>query len=497
MQIPLRWRRHWKLVAGFVVAVAATVGFAGNERVTAITSSERGAAGATAEPAGLDLAGTLDVFDRDHVHEIAIEFAQADYRRMLNTFSSTGTKEFIDATVTIDGTRIENVGLRLKGNSTLRGLGGFGGGRGFGGGSDSSTADDPRTLPWLVELDTFVENRRYEGYETLAIRPAGNIGYSTALNEALATALIADVGEPAVRFSYASVTINGGEPVLRLVLEEPDSKLAEDTFANEGVLYKSLSSGRFEYRGETAIAYDDSFRQITRKKRQDLKPLINLLGWVTNASDEEFDADLAEHVDVGSFARYVALQNLLLNFDDMAGPGQNYYLWYDLEDERFRVVTWDLNFSLSGDTAQGPFDQGRFGGQGFGGGPRGGFGGNLPSAGGGGGVPPFGDGPPDGAQGGAPRGFGGPGAGPRGGNLLKERFLESGAFRDVYLGEYRKLYDRLYTSGHALRELEQLQDVLSASDTIDAATLDGEVNELRSTIRTRRTELASVLAKLD
>jgi hypothetical protein len=40
-------------------------------------------------------------------------------------------------------------------------------------------------------------------------------------------------------------------------------------------------------------------------------------------------------------------------------------------------------------------------------------------------------------------------------------------------------------------------DVLASSKAIDVATLDAEANELRGTIRSRRTELASVLGELD
>jgi spore coat protein CotH len=65
------------------------------------------------------------------------------------------------------------------------------------------------------------------------------------------------------------------------------------------------------------------------------------------------------------------------------------------------------------------------------------------------------------------------------------------------LAEYRKLYEQLYAGGRALRELERLQAVLASSKAIDVATLDAEANELRGTIRSRRTELASVLGELD
>ena len=76
---------------------------------------------------------------------------------------------------------------------------------------------------------------------------------------------------------------------------------------------------------------------------QDLQPIISFLKWMDGASDDEFAAHLADHVDVESFARYVATQNLLVHSDDMAGPGRNYYLWYDLGTKKLTVVSRDLN----------------------------------------------------------------------------------------------------------------------------------------------------------
>lgn len=84
-----------------------------------------------------------------------------------------------------------------------------------------------------------------------------------------------------------------------------------------------------------------------------------------------FDAHLADHVDVESLARYVALHNLLVDFDEIAGPGNNGFYWYDLTTGRFQVVSWDLNLAFSSSDA-GPFDAiGMFGGGGFGAPPGG------------------------------------------------------------------------------------------------------------------------------
>ena len=143
---------------------------------------------------------------------------------------------------------------------------------------------------------------------------------------------------------------------------------------------------------------------------------------MTDASDAEFDADLDKHVDVTSLARYVALHNLLLDGDDMSGPGQNSYLWYDLETERFTVVSWDVNLSLSGTVTQGPLDAGGLGGGGRGGGAAGGL----------------------------------------GGNPLKTRFLASAKFQQIYLQEYRKIYDELFVGGRALDALAKFEKFLTA-----------------------------------
>jgi spore coat protein CotH len=155
--------------------------------------------------------------------------------------------------------------------------------------------------------------------------------------------------------------VNDRPTVSRLLIEHPDQAYA-DGLAGDGVLYKSLARGQFADQGEDQTDYQDDFKQINRKGSHDLQPVIDLIRWVSNASDQEFAAGLADRVDVQSFARYVALQNLLLNFDDMAGPGRNYYLYYNLDSKKFTVVSWDLNLALSGDATQGPRDAGGFGG---------------------------------------------------------------------------------------------------------------------------------------
>ncbi|MGP9501990.1 CotH kinase family protein [Specibacter sp. AOP5-B1-6] len=70
-------------------------------------------------------------------------------------------------------------------------------------------------------------------------------------------------------------------------------------------------------------------------------------------------------MDADSFAKYTATQNLLANSDDMAGPGQNYYLSCDLTTKKISVISWDLNMALSGNATASPDESLSMGGVGY------------------------------------------------------------------------------------------------------------------------------------
>jgi spore coat protein CotH len=151
---------------------------------------------------------------------------------------------------------------------------------------------------------------------------AGTKESSAQLNEALAISLVDASGEPAQRYTYSGFTVNDRVSTPRLIVEYLDEGYAENL--GNGVLYKSLASGQFTYQGGDQTEYTDDFKQINNIGGTDLQPVISLIKWVEQSSAEEFANGLADRLDVESFARYIALQKIVMNFDDMAGPGKNY-----------------------------------------------------------------------------------------------------------------------------------------------------------------------------
>ncbi|KAB8169986.1 spore coat protein CotH [Streptomyces sp. 3MP-14] len=483
----MRLRRHWRVLAALGAAVLVLTLALGGLRIRPYVSSELVAA----ETVTQNIEGEGDLFDGGE-HSIEVTFNEDEYADMLRVFREEGEKQYIRADVVIDGTVVNDVALRLKGNSTLMGLrsdqaagGGADGGagedaapegRGGGIGGVALSDEEPEKLPWLISFDEFQSGRAYQGHTEIALRP-GTTTSATALNEALALALTAEDGQVTQDFAFASVAVNGGEAAPRLLLESPDEPWAAEL--GDGVLYKARAGGSFDYLGDDPTAYEESFRQVNAAGGQDLTPVTRLLRFVDEADDEEFAARLDAYLDVESFARYLATQALLSNGDGMDGPGNNYYLWYDTEAERFTVLSWDLNLAFGGMGGAGL-------GGGAGGGPGGGAGGERPEDGElpeGGQAPEDGERPelPDGGapfpegqlpEGQAPEVEVPEGEVPDGGRsslgsgALKERFLADDAFLELYERAYAELYQELIADGTATDLLDSV--VARAEDAGDS-----------------------------
>lgn len=467
-RIPKPLRQHWKLLSTLVVFVTVVALAFGDIRIRPYITGDPTVL--ASEITG-NITGTVDLFDDSVPHSLAIQLTDAEYRDMVEQFKADGDKKWVTADITIDGTTINDVAVRLKGNSTLMSLRGihFGpppGAPGEGGPPPGSggpppmgpmgtvTEDDPLSLPLLISFNENAEGRGYQGLTELSVRPGAPV-----LNEALALSLTAMTGQPSQRYAYVTYSMNGATTT-RLVLEHPDENYANTLFDSDGYLFKARANSRLEYKGPDQSSYAHQFKQINTVDTGNLQPLINFLKWLDSADDDEFARSLGDWVDVESFARYAATQNLLVNADDMAGPGQNYFLWYDLGTRKLTVVSWDLNLAaMMGDAKLRPHDRLELK-------PPPGF------------KPPPGMGPPDGM--------------PPGGNLLKERFLASPAFAEVYDAAYWELYDEIYADAQVLELLDTIVAKVPVTDGLSAEELSANTDSLRKWL----TERADALAKV-
>lgn len=409
------------------------------------TPDAPGAATTGVTSAAEEVAAGTGIWDASTLHDISVEVDEEEYAAMIATYEETDEKEWIEATVTIDGEVVERAGLRLKGNSSLR----------------SVSADaEPTDLPWLIRLDKFIDGNSIDGWTELVVRSNAS---ETALNEALALDLLAEAGLASEHAVATSFSVNGADARLRLVVQHLDERWEEENFSTPGLLYKAEAGGDWSWRGDDPDAYTDVFDQETGD--DDLTPLIDFLDLINNSTDEDFAAELPERLDVQAFARYLAFEEVVDNFDDIDGPGNNAYLRYDATSGGFTVVAWDHNLAFGTSPGGGGFPGGGFPGGGFPGG------GERP------------EGMPEGER---PEGMpeGGPGGMRGGSNVLVERFTAVEEWADLVEQARTDLVEELYDSGYAEEVLDQWVTVLTeqAGDLVDAATVEEEADAIRAVI---------------
>lgn len=440
-------------------AIAATVTVLALGGGTVFALSFDGAEGASTSGVSTAVSEVADgtgIWDAGALHDISVEVEEEAMAAMIDSYQETGDKDWIEATVTIDGTTLERVGLRLKGNSSLHGV------------TDDA---DPADLPWLLRLDEYVDGQALDGWTDFVVRSNSS---ETALNEAVALDLLAEAGLASEHAIATSFAVNGGDAQLRLVVQALDEAWEDENFTTDGLLYKSEAGGDWTYRGTDPDSYTDIFDQETGD--DDLTPLIEFLDFLNNSTDEELEAELASKLDVEAFARYLAFEDLVGNDDDIDGPGNNSYLRYDAETGGFTVVAWDHNLAFGG--------MGRMGGPGG----SGGFG-ERPE-----GMPtemPEGMEPPVGMPdrvGERPEGMsGGMRGGPGGSNVLVERFTAVEEWADLVEQARADLTESLYASGFADESIDRWADLLTtqASDLVDADTVAEEADAVRDVVASK------------
>src|SRR5438105_897082 len=197
------------------------------------------------------------IFDPNKVHEVHIEVSARQWKMMEPTIYSAFASlfvgpaatrptsgpasyvegqrlrpnlssleyAFVKATVTIDGQRLVDVGLRMKGNSSY------------------SSAEKTLHVPLKIDFNRFVHGQHFQGLSTLNLH--NNAFDKSQMREHLAYQVFREAGLPASRTSYAKVflTMPGKydhkEIGLYSIVEEVDRDFLKSRFpSTKGLLMK-------------------------------------------------------------------------------------------------------------------------------------------------------------------------------------------------------------------------------------------------------------------
>lgn len=218
---------NWICVLGAVLMVAVTIlylCFGG----TVLTAAAR------------EMPYVEKLFSADRVHTVDIVADENDWTEMLQNALQ---EEYIPCTVVIDGERAANVGIRPKGNTSLR----------------SVASSDSDRYSFKLEFDRYETGKTWNGLDKLCLNNC--IQDNTYMKDFLCCQMMNALGADAPLSSFAWVTVNGEDWGLYAAVEAVEDSFTQRVYgAEEGELYKPDSAdmgggGRgFEGRRDNAEA---------------------------------------------------------------------------------------------------------------------------------------------------------------------------------------------------------------------------------------------------
>ena len=266
------------------------------------------------------------LFDSSKVHTIDI-FLE-DWEGFLCTAEE---ENYHPCTIVIDGESFSNIGIRAKGNNSLR-------------------------LTRQYELDRCSLKIEFDHYTSANYYGLDKFSLDASFqdNSYMKTWITFDMMEymdvPTPLTSYVWVRVNKQDWGLFLAVEEPEESFARRNFGNDyGQLYKpdyrSLNAENADvavrYTGEEFSRYDNIFRNGKFDvSDEDKRRLIRALKILSSGEN------LETAVNVDEVLRYFTVQVFVVNLDSYLGrTGHNYFLYE--EEGRISILPWDYNLAFA------------------------------------------------------------------------------------------------------------------------------------------------------
>ena len=316
------------------------------------------------------------LFALDRVHEVRISIDAATFRAMredLNAVLPLGAPgpetgrggglasfagglrmtrrdpAFFPVTVTHDGRVWTRVGMRYKGNWSLL----------------MGTMMQSAKLSFRLDFDQFedaypeIGNQRFYGFNELSF--SSNFDDVSRMREALANELFRDRGVPAPRVAFCRIFVNTGSGdqhwgLYTLVEDPADAAMLTSQFGGAlGNLYKPDGPGADWTKFDPA-----GFEKKTNKTKADFSDIQAAIAALhADRPSAEWRASLERQFDVDLFLRWLAVNQVVDNWDTYGRLAHNYYLYADPgRNGRLVWIPWDNNYSFG----LAPFGFGNFAG---------------------------------------------------------------------------------------------------------------------------------------
>ena len=265
------------------------------------------------------------IFEKDKIIDINIDIDEADLEDIRNYPQN---EEYHCADITVDGIKVENAGIRTKGNMTLK----------------SVANSDSDRYSYRIKFNKSVKGNKLLGLGELCL----NNGYSdpSYMREYLHYEVLRKLGMNVPETAFCNVYINGDYAGFYLAVEGLDDTFLKDNFGENyknGNLYKMDEGSTLEYKEDENYSYAD-LKSGSDEDLTSFKEFVKKLNSVTTGEK----GDIESFLNVDSALKYIASNTVLCNYDSYNGNMHHNFYLYEDENGVFTVVPWDFNMSFGG-----------------------------------------------------------------------------------------------------------------------------------------------------
>lgn len=159
------------------------------------------------------------IFNKEQVTEIDLEIDEDNWNYLLDNAIN---EEYINANITVNGTKYNNVGIRAKGNSSL---------------SMIASDDSTDRYSFKIKFDEYVDGQTLDGLTKIALNNV--MSDATYMKEYLSYDLLEKMGVPTPAFAFTNIKVNGKEWGLYFAVEVIEEEFIERNYGYlSGNLYK-------------------------------------------------------------------------------------------------------------------------------------------------------------------------------------------------------------------------------------------------------------------
>jgi spore coat protein CotH len=247
---------------------------------------------------------------------------------------------WVEAEIIFEEESWQHVGIRFKGNSSLR----------------NTWSSGSLKLPFKLDFDQYeddypkTEDQRFFGFKQLSF--ASNFKDDSYLREKVAADLFREAGVPSAQTAFYAVTIDYGEGPIYLGLytavELVDDTVIKTQFSDDsGNVYKPFGTGATFSAGSFSEASFDKETNQDEEDYSDILALYDALHSDLRMTDPEaWRTQLEAVFDVDNFLNWLAVNTVIQNWDTYGVMHHNYFLYNDPETEQLVWIPWDNNESL-------------------------------------------------------------------------------------------------------------------------------------------------------